>query len=172
MHSDYSTVSIHLIGLAFVVALAIAGLVVLVFFGHNSVSYGQPRRWQPAPGMGSFEPRTNPVTATPSPVQNLRNRRQWPRRRGNPVAVLIADVPDTAEPVPGVVIDRSRGGLCLASPQPVAMGAFLQVRASASPDDLPWIRVEVRHCRQRADRWLMGCKFEHRLSTKEMLPFG
>ena len=85
---------------------------------------------------------------------------------------MITDQNHTTGPADGTVIDRSRGGLCLCVADPRDVGAILKVRAAHAPDTDVWVPVEVRHCRARDGDYLLGCKFEQKLSWGELLLFG
>jgi hypothetical protein len=100
-----------------------------------------------------------------------RERRTSVRRKGNPVGVVVL-AGEAAKAEPGLVINRSKGGLCLSLPGPVAAGTILQVRACQAPEDIPWIRVLVRHCVAKGDRWNLGCQFTEELPWSVLLLFG
>jgi hypothetical protein len=101
-----------------------------------------------------------------------RERRRALRREGNPVELLIADDRPGTTPINGQVMDRSRGGLLIAAHHEYPVGAVLSVRTTNAPNDLPWIQVEVKHCRQQGDGWQLGCKFTHELPWGILLFFG
>jgi hypothetical protein len=101
-----------------------------------------------------------------------RDKRVWLRREGNPVEVLIADGSAATGPISGSVLNRSRGGLLISAPQPATVGSFLHVRAVHAPENSGWVAIEIRHCGQRNDRWLLGCKFRQPLPWSVLLLFG
>jgi hypothetical protein len=105
-------------------------------------------------------------------AHQLRERRTSLRRRGAPVEVLVAAKEPGQEPAKGVVLDRSRGGLCLSLGQPAASGTTLRVRVASLADEMEWVQLEVRHCRRRDERWLAGCKFVENLPWTVVLLFG
>jgi hypothetical protein len=84
--------------------------------------------------------------------------------------IIIAG--ESAQAEPGLVINRSKGGLCVSVSQPVAVGTTLQLRACQAPDDTPWIPVLVRHCGANKDRWQLGCQFVEELPWSILLLFG
>jgi hypothetical protein len=176
MEADHTTVGLQAIALAFVLMVAITGGIVFVLFGPSSVSYGYTSRRNL--GLAAFVELSVSQGRDQTPcfhgekIDNWAERREFRRRRGNPVQVVIAVDDAAGVATPGMVIDRSRGGLCLAVAQPPAVGSYLLVRPANSPDSQAWVRVQVRHCRHRGGRWLIGCKFEQRLSRTELIPFG
>jgi hypothetical protein len=100
------------------------------------------------------------------------DRRVWVRREGIALEIEVADAKLSQPPIPGTVLNRSRGGLLVAVPQPTAKGTILSVRPPHAPEEQAWIQVEVRHCKQRDDRWLLGCKFTEQLPWSVLLLFG
>ena len=72
----------------------------------------------------------------------------------------------------GVVLDRSTGGLRIASEVPVAPGCPLQLRAEEAPPDTPWVAVAVRACTPDQDRFVLGCEFETTPPWNVLLLFG
>jgi hypothetical protein len=101
-----------------------------------------------------------------------KSRRSGIRRSGNPVDVKLSDATATAEPKDAQVLDRSRGGLLLSVGHAIAAGTMLTVRANLAPDDTPWVQIEVRHCRAKRDRWVLGCAFKEELPWSVLLLFG
>jgi hypothetical protein len=109
----------------------------------------------------------------PAPQKGKRrDKRRHLRRDGEPVPVLISTPATQAAPVKGTVINRSRGGLCVSSPEAFPMGSLLAVFSQRYPDVATWVEVEVKHCRARGDRWLLGCKFKDRPPWGVLLLFG
>jgi hypothetical protein len=113
-----------------------------------------------------------PLRSGSSVSHGMREKRVWLRREGNQMEIDVADIGLTQPPVQGMVLNRSRGGLLLSLPQPTAAGTILSVRPPNAPDEQMWIHVEVRHCKQKADRWHLGCKFTKRLPWSVLLLFG
>jgi hypothetical protein len=94
------------------------------------------------------------------------------RRSGNPVEVLVSDAEVTAEPVPGWVLDRSVGGVCLALSDEVAAGTVLSLRPRQAPPGTPWVRAEVRTCKKAQDQFEVGCQFVRTPPWSILLLFG
>jgi hypothetical protein len=86
-------------------------------------------------------------------------RRQSPRRWGDPIQVLIWDDNMVHEPARGWIVNRSIGGLGLSAVQPVLEGALLSVRVSIAPQTVPWTHLQVKSCIPSAGRWILGCQF-------------
>ncbi len=104
------------------------------------------------------------------PAEPSGEQRVTLRRGGSPVAVLVSVA--GAMPVPGWVLDRSRGGLGICLDRPVAENTMLRVRASHAAEEFPTIPLRVRHCRSQAGQWLLGCSFVDQLPWSILLLFG
>jgi hypothetical protein len=115
--------------------------------------------------------RANRKSSRSSDQQSPQEKRGSLRRGGNPVPVVVYDVPGQ-EPVGGMVVNRSRGGLCLSTPQPVGVGQILGVRSEQFPESLLSVRVRVRHCKQKGNCWHLGCQFVEELPWSTLLMFG
>src|SRR5262249_40585727 len=85
--------------------------------------------------------------------------RASPRRVGRSVTVQILHGMHQVEPEQGTVLDLSDGGLGLMLRRPYNPGAMLSLRPSSAGDEIPWILVDVRHCRQSGRTYRIGCKF-------------
>jgi hypothetical protein len=112
--------------------------------------------------------RRRDVAAVPDPAANasatastlsFTERRQSPRRWGDPIQVFLWDENPLQQPVRGWIVNRSTGGLGLSAAQPVLEGTLLSVRISIAPDTVPWTRVQVKSCIPSAGRWILGCQF-------------
>lgn len=112
-----------------------------------------------------------PAILAPRVTAGKKDRRKALRRKGNAVGVLFRTGPK-ARVEPALVTDRSKGGLCLSVPDPVAVGTTLHIRACQAPDDCPWIQVRVRHCAANEKRWHLGCQFVEELPWNVLLLFG
>lgn len=76
------------------------------------------------------------------------------------------------QPLEGLVLNRSKGGLQLSVDQAVPVGTVLGVRASAAADNLPWVQIRVKRCRQHGETWTLGCQFVETLPWSVLLLFG
>lgn len=99
-------------------------------------------------------------------------RRSLPRRRGNPIPVLIRRAAADTEHVPGWVIDRSPEGLCVLADQEVNVGALVSVRPTHHVDGLQWFPARVCNCRLERSAWILGCQFVEELSWDELRLFN
>ncbi len=102
----------------------------------------------------------------------MSGRRAWPRREGNPTAVLVAE-PNVLDWQPGAwVVNRSQGGLRLTFPRPFDTGQVLRVLSSHAPNHYLWADVEVRNCREGCDGYELGCRFVYAHPLNVVLLFG
>jgi hypothetical protein len=99
-------------------------------------------------------------------------RRRSIRRGGVPTAIQITDPLKPKKSIEGFVLDRSIGGIRLASEQPFASGTSLNVRAMSAPADLPSVLIIVRSCREVGDYFELGCQFQEDLPWHLLLLFG
>jgi hypothetical protein len=102
---------------------------------------------------------------------NTLDRRSAPRRRGNDVAVFLTAKPDAEDPLLGVVVDRSLGGLCVLVERPLQVDAVLHVRVRSSTT-VPWTPVRVKTCRQCGSEWEAGCQFLQTPVWNVLMLFG
>jgi HEAT repeat protein len=105
-------------------------------------------------------------------VRGTTESRACPRRASKSVNVQILFGMHQIEPEPGTVLDLSDGGLGLMTRKPYNPGAMLSVRPASAGDDIPWVLVEVRHCRQVGRLWRIGCKFVRSPSYGVLVLFG
>jgi hypothetical protein len=75
------------------------------------------------------------------------------------VTVLIREVEPPQEPQPGLILDRSLGGLGLEVSQEMAVGRHLQFRLPSWAPTAPWVTAEVRYCQRHGMAWRVGCRF-------------
>ncbi len=134
---------------------------------------------EPAPAGGeeggSAAQANHPPPVSQERSQRLRkptDRRRALRRQGKPVRVLVSDPAGGEEPLVCWVVNRSRGGLGLVAPRPLAVGSLFGVRAAHAPDDVEPSQVQVRNCRRKGRRWLVGCRFTEDLPWRILLLFG
>jgi len=99
-------------------------------------------------------------------------RRRWPRRGGNPTAVIVNDATRRGEPEPGWIVDRSEGGVCLLFGREVRPDSRVQIRVANAPSNVPWVEVTARYCRPIGERWHIGCQFVEPPAMMVLLMFG
>jgi hypothetical protein len=102
---------------------------------------------------------------------SYRERRTSIRRADKPTKILISDANAEAEPFPGLVRNRSMGGLRLTVPQALEENSILSVRA-ADAENSPWVQVEVKWCHPKGESWELGCQFVRTPTYSQMLLFG
>lgn len=105
-------------------------------------------------------------------VRGTSESRSSPRRAGRSVSVNILHGMHQIEPEPGTVVDLSDGGLGITIRKPYNPGSMLSIRPAKAGDDIPWVLVEVRHCRQDGRSWRIGCKFVRSPGYGVLVLFG
>jgi hypothetical protein len=113
-----------------------------------------------------------PLDLMNAPFAALSERRSSVRREGNLIAVLLSDARSRARPQQGWVLDRSTGGLRIASRTGLPEGAVLSVRTAEAPDTVPWLRIEVKSCVPVSDYYQLGCRFLETPPWNVLLLFG
>jgi hypothetical protein len=71
-----------------------------------------------------------------------------------------------------VVVNRSAASVALLVDQPAAPGTTFMIRPAEAPQSIPWVPVEVRHCRSAGKDWFVGCSFEKEVSWETRVWFG
>jgi hypothetical protein len=89
----------------------------------------------------------------------LHDRRLAPRRWGDPREVRLARPEAGGPEIHGLVINRSPGGVGLLLDEAVPVGVRLRLRLVGVPADVPWLAVQVKHCRAAGLHWFIGCEF-------------
>jgi PilZ domain len=108
-----------------------------------------------------------------SPVPTMADRRGSARREGgSPVKVTLASPVFKGGSHVGYVLDRSTGGLRLASSTGLPVGSSVQVRACHAPDETPWVTILVRSCQPSGKGYEMGCEFDKTPPWSILLLFG
>jgi hypothetical protein len=105
------------------------------------------------------------------PLQLSVDKRTSFRRQGGFVPLYLASSSFAGGGV-GVVLDRSTGGLRIASEVEVRPGQTLNVMAKAAPPGTPWIAVTVRNCTRERNTFILGCEFETTPPWNVLLLFG
>ncbi|QJW96892.1 PilZ domain-containing protein [Frigoriglobus tundricola] len=104
--------------------------------------------------------------------QSYADRRGAVRREGQPVRVVLAATTFRNGVCDGYVVDRSTGGLKIATQVAVAPGSTLQVRAVDAPDTVGFVTLLVRSCRKADGHYEIGCEFEKTPPWNVLLLFG
>lgn len=157
--------------------LAVGGcvaLLVLTFLGLNALV--RRREFNPsklAAGATSAVTEEKALSWAP-PEQSYADRRAAPRREGQPVRVLLAAATFRNGAGDGYVIDRSTGGLKVATQTALPPGSLVQVRAVDAPDTIGFVTLIVRSCRKNnaQDYYELGCEFEQTPPWNVLLLFG
>jgi len=93
------------------------------------------------------------------------------RRTGNLVEIIYMFPGDRAVR-PGVVLDRSVGGMRFALDTEVTPGARVLVKPASATEMIPWTELEVRTCSAVGDSWEAGCQFIKVPPWSVLLMFG
>ena len=104
--------------------------------------------------------------------QSFANRRNSVRREGSPVKITIAAATLKTGTESGYVLDRSTGGLRIATGAALTPGTTVQVRAINAPKTVPWVTVVVRSCRNTGPHFEVGCEFDQTPPWNILLLFG
>ena len=125
---------------------------------------------RPAPVYADAPPVEKPLVA--SKPKNLRGTT---RRQGNTVEVHIAAAGEKKEPAIGSVLDRSMGGMRLASYHEVEVGAVVSIRPIHVNEMVPWVDVEIRSCKLSSEmpgQFEVGCQYVKSPPYSIQLLFG
>jgi hypothetical protein len=157
--------------------LAVGGavaLLVLTFLGVNAALRSRRRELDPA----KLAPATAGAPVTDKSINwdphepSYADRRGSIRREGQPVRVVLAASTFRNGAADGYVIDRSTGGLKIATQVALAPGTTMQVRAADAPDTIGFVTVIVRSCRKTEQHFELGCEFEKTPPWNVLLLFG
>jgi hypothetical protein len=97
------------------------------------------------------------------------------RRQGNPVEIYVATPDAKDNPVIGIVLDRSLGGVRLILYTEVDVGTTIAIRPIQCETIVPWVDVEVRSCRPSVEipgRFEVGCQYVKSPPYSIQLLFG
>jgi hypothetical protein len=168
----FSGMELHFDGWTVVLTI----LALLAYLHVRLDSTARQSRVRKCPSLADLRTRVGIFPATPPEEPGAPNptkrRRSSLRREGNPVGVVVSTDLTADSQLDGLVTNRSRGGVLLSLAQPFAVNTYLNIRAAHAPDDADWIRIEVRHCKQQGERWLLGCAFKDELPWGVLLLFG
>jgi PilZ domain len=99
-------------------------------------------------------------------------RRRTSRRSGVPTAIQMVEAKKFGKVQEGFVLDRSSGGLRVATERPLPTGSVLQVRPTNAPPETPWVIVIIRSCKESGDFFEIGCQFQEVVPWHVLLMFG
>jgi hypothetical protein len=114
----------------------------------------------------------NPTDAWLPPPKRPDERRRNSRRSGVPTSIQLVDPRKPKRVLEGFVLDRSSGGLRVASEKPFPTGAALQVRPTNAPAETPWVSIIIRSCKETGDYFEVGCQFQDEVAWHLLLMFG
>jgi hypothetical protein len=117
-------------------------------------------------------PAPEPPPAAAPREEDHAAKRSAPRRKGNPVPVVLTNESATMDPFQGWVLDRSSGGLRILVDQPAAIGTVLSVRPTKAHGSFPWIQIQVRSCQPERNSYALGVQFVSKPGWGEMQAFG
>jgi hypothetical protein len=115
-----------------------------------------------------------PVNATHDPFVHgsQTEQRKSVRRAGHPIVLLYARAENRKVVQRALVLDRSLGGLRLATDEEVAPGTRLFVLSANATESVPWIEVDVCRNQQVDDSWELNCQFVKTPPWSILLLFG
>lgn len=103
---------------------------------------------------------------------SAQEKRIAPRRRGASVSLAITRNHSSDLPLEGYVLDRSLGGLGVASPEAFESGAVLNVQVQNGNAANPWVALRVKNCRAQGRSWKLGCQFVGQPRADVLMLFG
>jgi len=104
--------------------------------------------------------------------QQFKEKRRHPRRNGPPMPIVLSDDRSSGTPTLCRVVNRSQVGLGIVVDKPLPRGAIIRVRPVEAPEDVAWVRLEIRNCGRRRNEWYLGCRFLGELPWSVILLFG
>jgi hypothetical protein len=151
-------------------ALGVVGTLLAFFVGRLMLN----GRAAPADLVKSDENKSNPAPPVLDPfVHGAASEKRFAYRRpGNSVEVGIADAEGEVELANGWVVDRSAGGLRIAVPVALEVGAVISLRPRQCSAMTPWVQVSVSNCQKHGDDWHVGCKFVRMPAWSVLVQFG
>src|SRR6186997_508496 len=100
---------------------------------------------------------------TPAPADAhwsaVPERRRGMRRWFNPIEVVLIS-PVHENPLPGLVVNRSSGGLAILMDVAFDTDTVLSVRPKYAPAGVKYVYIRVRHARKASKLWVIGCQYE------------
>lgn len=99
-------------------------------------------------------------------------KRRAGRRRGKYLEIEMSDPDNDHALCQGWVLDRSLGGLRLMGDRDWPPGKILGIRVRDKANCMPWLEIQVRHCKPTTHGWELGCQFVHQPTWNMLLLFG
>lgn len=151
-------------------ALGVVGALIAFFVG-RLVLNGRPA---PAGPVKSAAKTNEPASPIPDPfVHGAAGEKRFAYRRpGNSVEVGIADAEGEVELASGWALDRSAGGLRIAVPVALDVGAVVSLRPRQCSAMTPWVQVSIMNCQKHGEEWHVGCKFVRMPAWSVLVQFG
>ncbi|QVL34310.1 PilZ domain-containing protein [Telmatocola sphagniphila] len=146
-----------------------AFLAVVMFFVIRS---RRPSRYLLSGGGSNADSNFLPPTNWNSAVRRTDEKRKSVRRGGVPTPISVVDPLQARRPMDAYVLDRSTGGIRIAIQKAIPIGSTAQVRPQNCSEEVPWIPIVVRNCREIGDYFEIGCQFEKELPWNLLLLFG
>lgn len=115
---------------------------------------------------GSTDESSSGTWTSPN-TERRRGRRRWL----NPVEVAVFS-PFHDQPLHGVVINRSVGGLAILCDVNFEPDTVLRVRAVEAPPETGFVDLCVRHSREVSRLWLIGCQYKNDVPWNVKVWFG
>jgi hypothetical protein len=85
-------------------------------------------------------------------------QRQHPRYETQPFKLRIT-LDGGGQPIEGLVLNQSLGGLCICVPQSLPEGAVLHLHGAEKSPNRPNAQVIIKHCRPHRGGWALGCQY-------------
>lgn len=132
---------------------------------------------QPPPSLPAPAERASPKEPSEAVEEMFerglaRERRRRRRRWGNPMDITVKTTEHPIHAVHGIVVNRSERGVALLVDEAFRPKAVLDIRTSEAPEDIPWVPVQVCHCRSAGHNWLIGCRFQEVVPWNVLVWFG
>jgi PilZ domain len=112
-----------------------------------------------------------PAPVDPFLVGSAGEKRYVVRRGGLSVPVVLCRA-GGGTPVEASVVDRSLKGLGILIHLPITRGTLLNVRPRDADEKMASVQVQVRNCRQKGKKWLVGCQFPHTPPANVLMLLG
>lgn len=102
-----------------------------------------------------------------TPTDRRRSRRRWL----NPIEVVVLS-PFHEQPLHGLVVNRSVGGLAILADYDFAPETVLRIRPTDAPPGVGYIDVCVRHTKSASRLFVIGCQYKGEVPWNVKVWFG